>query len=246
MTRLNELLRNPFVSMTLIAGATLATGCVDGTEPATSSVENAIMAGTGPSPVAPRGEIRVDGDRVSLASPGWTQTAPGIWTGSSKDGVGSIVIGAEGHQRAIAKAQDDLAALRANGGSADAVQQLETYLDNLQAAADLIAAQPAAPPPPVTCSIGPVIGPSSPIFPGFIGAFAGAVLSCSVGVQVFTVQAQACTDFGCGPVSTFTPTIGATPLLFGTATAGTAGAACFGQVLVTPPGAFASATGPCG
>lgn len=90
------------------------------------------------------------------------------------------------------------------------------------------------------------LAPSSLIFPGFVGMFAGAQLSCTGGTQVFTVQAQVCTNFGCGAVSTFTPTIGATPLLFGTAQSGTLGASCFGQAFVSPPGLLASGTGPCG
>ncbi|HEY0483721.1 MAG TPA: hypothetical protein VGD37_39655 [Kofleriaceae bacterium] len=245
MTRSNSFLHNSLVSMTLIAGGVAATGCVDPAEPATGSVQHTIISNGGASPVSPLGEVRVTGDRVSLASAGWTQTDPGIWTSSSKTGTGSIVIGAEGHQRAIARAETDLAALRAGGGSPEALQQQEAYLDNLKSAAEAIATQGVVP-FAVSCNIGFVIGPSSPIIPGFIGAFAGAQLVCTGGTQVFTVQAQACTNFGCGPVSTFTPTIGATPQLFGTATAGTAGAACFGIAAVTPPGVSASASGPCG
>jgi hypothetical protein len=76
--------------------------------------------------------------------------------------------------------------------------------------------------------------------------FAGAQLSCTGGTQVFTVQAQVCTNLGCGPVATFTPTIGPTPPLFGAVQAGTLGASCSGQAFVSPPGLLASGTAACG
>lgn len=245
MDRSISLLRTSFISMSLLTGAVLATGCVDAAEPTTNTGEDDLVTEGGSSPVAPLGEVRVAGDRTSLASPGWTETDPGIWTSSSKAGVGSIVVGAEGHRVAIAKGETELAALRANGGSAEAIERQEAYLGNLKAAAQLIATRTAAP-LAISCNIGFVIVPSSLIFPGFVGMFAGAELSCTGGTQVFTVQAQACTNFGCGPVATFFPTIGATPQLFGTARSGTPGAACFGQAFVSPPGVVASATGPCG
>jgi hypothetical protein len=245
MIRMISSLRNPFISMTLVAGSVLATGCVDSAEPTTSAVEHALVNRPGLSPVAPLQEVQISGDRVSITSAGWTQAAPGIWSGKSAGGAGTVIVGAEGHRQAIAQAEHDLEALRASGGSVDQVQQHEAYLAHLQSAADLIATQ-AIVPRALSCNIGFVIGPSSGIIPGFVGEFAGVQLVCTGGTQVFTVQAQACTNFGCGPVSTFTPTIGATAQLFGTATAGTAGAGCFGQANVTPPGVTGSATNPCG
>jgi hypothetical protein len=244
MSFLRASLRTSFLSIPLLAGAVLATGCMDA-EPTTGTGESAILSGVGPSPVAPISEVRVVGDRVSLASPGWTQTAPGIWTASSKAGEGSIVIGAEGHRAAIARTEAALAALRANGGSTEAIERQEAYLGNLKDATQRIAIQPPVT-QAVSCNIGFVIARSSLIFPGFIGMFAGAQLSCTGGTQVFTVQAQVCTDFGCGAVSTFTPTIGATPLLFGTGQSGTLGAFCFGQAFVSPPGLLASGNAACG
>jgi len=245
MTRMISSLGNHVISMTLVAGSVLATGCMDPVEPTTSAAEHAIVNRPGLSPVAPLQEVQVTGDRVSIASAGWAQAAPGMWTGSSAGGAGTVIVGAEGHRQAIAKAERDLAALRASGGDVDKAQQQEAYLAHLQEAADLISTGPVVT-AAVTCNIGFVIGPSSPLIPGFIGEFAGAQLQCAGGTQVFTVQAQACTNFGCGPVSTFTPTIGATAQLFGTATSGTAGAGCFGQANVSPPGVTGSATNPCG
>jgi hypothetical protein len=245
MNRSTSFLRTSFVSMPLLAGAVLATGCVDMTEPTTDTGEHAIVNQVGLSPVAPIGEVRVAGGRISLASPEWAQTDPGIWASSSRDGAGSIVIGAEGHRVAITKGKADLAALRASGGSTEAIEQQEAYLGSLEAATQLIASQPAVS-LTVSCTIGFVIGASSPIIPGFVGAFAGAQLSCTGGTQVFTVQAQACTNFGCGPLATVTSTVGASPTTIGTARSGTAGAACFGTATVTPPGITGSASGPCG
>jgi hypothetical protein len=244
MTRSLSSLRTSFVSIIALAGGGLVTGCVDAVEPITDSTEHAIVQQEGTAPYAPVGTIRIEGDRVSQETPGWTQTAPGLWTGSSGGVSGSIVVGAEGHRLAIARAEKELARLRASGDSSEAIERQEAYLDRLEATAELI-------PPPtgeqsLICNIQFVFGPSSPLIPGFIGAFAGAQLSCIDGVQVFTVQAQACTNIGCGPVGTFTPVIGAAPQLFGVARAGTAGAACFGIAAVTPPGVVQSANGPCG
>src|SRR5882757_2114465 len=199
MTRTTSFLHTSLFSMTLIAGAALV-GCVDSTEPTTGDVESALVSQAGTAPIASIGEVRMDDSGVAVASPGWTQTEPGLWTNSASPGANTIVTGAEGHARAIAKTESALATLRANDGSAQEIQQQEAYLASLQDAAARIATSSDIT-PRVTCNIGFVIGPSSPIIPGFIGAFAGAQLSCSVGTQVFTVQAQACTDFGCGPVS---------------------------------------------
>lgn len=245
MNRFDSVLRSPLLAMTLTVAATAATGCVDPAAPPPDTVDHVVVNQTGPLPATPVAEIQVVGDQVTLASAGWTRTAPGVWANASAAGSTSLVIGAEGHRSAIARAEQDLAALRAAGADGVAIEQQQAYLDGLQTTTARLAA--AAPPPPVSCNITFVIGPSSPIIPGFIGEFAGAQLVCTGGTQVFTVQAQACTDFGCGPVSTFTPTIGATPQLFGTATAGTAGfPSCFGQAAVSPPGVAASRTNPCG
>jgi hypothetical protein len=254
MNRSISFLRTSFISMPMLAGAVLATGCVDAAEPTTQAGENDLgtQAGEddlviqgGSSPVASLAEVRVEGGRTSLVSPGWTQTAPGIWASSSKTGVGSIVVGAEGHRVAIAKGETELAALRANGGSAEAIERQEAYLDNLKAGARLIATQPDVS-LAVSCNVNFVYGPSSPIFVGFVGWFAGAQLSCTGGTQVFTIQAQACTNIGCGPWATFFPTVGATPLLYGTARAGSPGAACSGMTFASPPGVWFSASGACG
>jgi hypothetical protein len=245
MTHSISFLRTSFLSIPLLAGAMLATGCLDEAEPTTSTDTQDLVTQAGASPVAALAELRVAGGSTSMASPGWTQTAPGVWASSSKSGTGSIVVGAEGHRIAIAKGKTELAALRANGGSAQAIAQLEAYLGNLEAGAQRIATQPAVP-QAVSCNIGFVVAPSSLVFPGFVGVFAGAELSCTGGTQVFTVQAQACTDFGCGPVATFFPTIGAVPQLFGTARSGTPGFLCFGQAFVSPPGLVGSANVPCG
>jgi hypothetical protein len=236
--------------MALIGGGALAAGCVDASEPApaTGTVAHTLVSQPAPASLAPTASLRVTGQALSLDSAGFTQAAPGVWQSTTGGSVNRIVVGAEGHRAAIASTERELAALRADGSDA-ALAQIESkqaYLATLHSAAAQIAAQ-AAPPPPLSCNIGFVIGPSSPIV-GVVGAFAGVVLSCVDGNQLFTVQAQACTDFGCGPVATFTPTIigGAAPLLFGTATAGTLGAACFGVAAVTPPGVSSSASGPCG
>ena len=90
MNRSNSVLRNPLLSLALTAVGVLATGCVDSAESTTDTVEHVVVNQHGALPVAPLGEIRVVGDQVSLASPGWTETAPGMWTRSSAGDATSI------------------------------------------------------------------------------------------------------------------------------------------------------------
>lgn len=237
--------------MALLAGGALATGCVDSAEPATGSADTAItnqadmvINRAGFAPTAPSAELQVAGGHVSLASPGWTETAPGIWANASKDGANSIVIGAEGHKRAIAQVGQDLAALRAAGAAPELIQQKEEYLKNLEAAMQRISSQGVTP-LATSCNIGFVIQASSPIT-GVIGEFAGAQLVCFGGTQTFTVQTQACTDLGCGPVYTFFPTVGSSTVLVGSGRSGTWGAFCSGAAYVSPPGVTASGSNACG
>ncbi|MEO7733851.1 MAG: hypothetical protein ABIY55_23000 [Kofleriaceae bacterium] len=254
MTASTSFLRNPFVSLTLLTTGVLAAGCIDPTgpaaDPAADQLEQAVISGAvvdGASPglAAAIGQLEIHGDHITMASPGWTQTVPGQWTGAGKSGSASVVVGAEGHRRAIADTTHAIAALREAGAAADEIQRQQAYLARLEVAALEISDRGAVP-QAVSCNLGFVIDASSLLIPGFVGEFAGVQLVCTGGTQVFTVQAQACTDFGCGAVSTFTPTIGAVPQLFGTATQGTAGASCFGIAAVTPPGVSASRTNPCG
>jgi hypothetical protein len=246
MIHTSSFLRTFLLSITAFAGAFALTGCMDSSSPATGAVESAVINQPSAPSVKTVSEIQLGDHGAQVTSAGWTQTEPGIFTNPALPGANSIVAGAEGHARAIAHTEAQLASLRANGGFDDEIAQQEAYLAALHSAAANIAAS-ADISPRVTCNIGFVFGPSSPVIPGFVGALAAAQLSCSVGTQVFTVQAQACTNLGCGPISVqTTPAIGATPMLFGTATAGTAGAACSGIVTVTPPGLTQSASGPCG
>lgn len=92
MTCVKSILRNPFVSMALVAGSVAATGCVDASQPAAtetteSTVDHTVISdGAVLSALAPQSiqyQRTADGDKLSVSGPGWTQTAPGEWTNSA-------------------------------------------------------------------------------------------------------------------------------------------------------------------
>ncbi len=239
-----SILRTSLVSLSLIAGAALA-GCLDAAEPTTSDVESTVVHQPATAPLASGAQVQLSGTAASLTGAGWTESAPGIFTNTANPGASSVIMGAAGHASAIARTEAALADLRASGGSADAIRQQEAYLGQLKLAAASISANAIS--PRVTCNIATGAIPSSALVAGFIGIFAGAQLSCSVGTQVFTVTSQACTDLGCGPFNVQTTTAtGTAAQLYGSITQGTAGAACSGTVAVTPPGVTGPVTGTCG
>ena len=265
MSHSNSIVRTSFLSMNLIACGALATGCVASSdlEPTTDTAEAAVSAKqvilneAGSSSIVMQSVVHLErttkGDALSIASPGWRETAPGVWESSAQESGGRIVIGVQGHQSAIAQAKKDLAALRDRaalraGGDpaiASAIGQQEAQLKNLQDAAQALAQTPGPVTQAVSCNIGFLNGPSSPLT-GFFGAVAGTQISCTGGCQTFTVQALACTNFGCSPTVTGSNFVCATPWLFGVAQSGTFGAACAAQTSVTPPGVTATTSLTCG
>jgi len=231
--------------------------------PTTDTTEAAVSAKqvipneAGSSSIAMQSVVHLErttkGDALSIASTGWRETAPGVWESSAQESGSRIVIGAQGHQFAIAQAEKDLsalhdrAALRAGGDPAiaSAIRQQEAQLKNLQDAAQALAQTPGPVTQAVSCNIGFLNGPSSPLT-GFFGALAGSQISCTGGCQTFTVQALACTNFGCTPTVTGSNFVCATPWLFGVAQSGSFGASCAAQTTVTPPGITATSFFPCG
>lgn len=227
-----------FGSLTLLACGALAAGCVDsgqtGEEQDPIELDQSVTASLPAS-----GSLRVQGDSVQILGDGWQAASPGIW----QKGEHRIIMGAQGHQKAVADAEQSLAAARA-GGSADLIRQNELNLQSLQTAA-AASKKETDPSQQATCNINFILGPSGPIF-GVVGVVGATEISCSVGTQVFTTQSQACSDLGCSPVVTYTNTVGLTPWLSGVIQPGTAGAACVSVTIPTPPGTGFQWNGPCG
>src|SRR4051794_19974128 len=99
MSIARSILRNPLLSMSLIAGSVAATGCVDSTQPApTETAEQAadhvaITAGDALSGLAVQTvqyQHTAQGDQLS--APGMTRTAPGEWTMSASGTTTSIKV----------------------------------------------------------------------------------------------------------------------------------------------------------
>lgn len=250
-------LRNPFSAMTLIVGGLLATGCMDApaSEPTADGAEVVLIDERGAVSLPVQGEVRLartsEGERFSIASPGWSETAPGIWKSAAQGGAGGIIVGAEGHRSAIEQAEKELAALydRAARQQDDAVtraiEQKEAHLDNLKDAARAVGTTQDDTALAATCNIGFLNGPSSP-YMGFIGAFGAAQVSCTGGCQWFTIEAEACTNFGCTGVYVASNYVCSTPWTYGVATSGSYGASCYGAARVTPPGITGYRYFPCG
>jgi hypothetical protein len=236
-----------FGSLTLFACSAMAAGCMgssESSEPSESSEStnehNSIsLDEVGAAKVASSGQVRVENGSMQILGEGWQSPSPGIF----QKGSHRIIMGAAGHQTALAEAKQGLAAARA-GGDAQLIFQSEANLKSLETSA-AAASKDSGPVAQATCNINFILGPSGPLF-GIVGAVGATEISCSVGTQVFTTQSQACTDLGCSPVLTFTNTVGTTPWLSGVIQQGTAGAACVAVTIPTPPGSGFQWNGPCG
>lgn len=99
MTTVRSILRNPFISMSLIAGGVALTGCVDAAQPtATESADLsadrvAITDGEALSGLAVQTvqyQHTDQGDKFS--APGFTQTGPGEWTKSENGATTSVKV----------------------------------------------------------------------------------------------------------------------------------------------------------
>lgn len=99
MTILRSILRNPFLSMSLIAGSVAVSGCVDSAQPV--SAESAEIAAdhvtitdgnalSGLTVHTVQYQHTAQGDKFS--APGFTQTAPGEWTMSANGTTMSIKV----------------------------------------------------------------------------------------------------------------------------------------------------------
>jgi hypothetical protein len=231
-------MKNTIKSLSLFACSALVVGCA-----ASSDESSVVIDELGASSFQGTSAIRMDrtteGTSMSVVGNSWTPAEPGIFENGSQ----RLVIGADGHRSAIAKEEQNLVTLKQRGASQALLQQSESSLKMLKdAAASLKDSDPST---QATCNIGFILGASSP-FTGVVGAIGAAQVVCSVGTEVFTIQAQVCTDLGCTPVVAGTNTVGATPWTFGVYAAGTAGAACAAAALVSPPGLLGQWNGACG
>ena len=169
-----------------------------------------------------------------------------VWLDPALTGSSNIVIGAEGHRIAIERVQNELDALYQRADvKPSVIEQQEAYLAVLVDAARQISTRPAAP-QAVTCSVVPMIAPSSSL--GFrIGIFAGHQAVCSGGCQAITTTPSACTDLvGCSPPFTVTDVICDVPQLGGIVLPGSPGAQCAGIANINPPNVTVAASIPCG
>jgi hypothetical protein len=262
MNRFYSIFAAPFISTTVIALSALATGCMAAGEPdpATGSAEEAIINETGELSIPAQGGMLLErtgeGDALSPArGAAMKEIAPGVWESESGDGASRIVAGAEGHQWAIEQAKRDLEGLYERSGAQgdseadpavmDAIKQNEAHLKTLEDAAIAMASATGNAPSAVSCDISFYTGPSSPIT-GAYGAAGLTQVACYGGCQSFTISAQACTNYGCGPVGTSSKFVCSTPWTFGMAKGGTYGASCSAATSISPPGLTASWSGPCG
>lgn len=259
MNHFRSIFAVPSISLSLIACSAMAVGCMASPEseptPATDSVEGAIINESEAMSIPMQSNIRLEGsgDALSLApGAGWKELAPGVWESGEEGDARRIVVGAEGHRWAIEQTEKELAglyerdALQADGDPAalDVIKQKETQLKTLNDAAQAIVAPKVETPQALSCNIGFYTGPSSPLT-GYFGAAAYTEVSCSGGCQVFTIQAQACTNYGC--YSNFASNYVCSSLWgFGVAQSGTYGAYCSSTTSISPPGVSQSWSGPCG
>jgi hypothetical protein len=246
------------ISATVLACSAMATGCMASSEPdpSTDSAEEAIINESGPLSIPAQGSMLIErkGEALSIA-PGSTmkETAPGVW--ENEDGASRIVVGVEGHQWAIEQAKKDLAELYerssaqadddSEGAVMEAIKQNEAHLKGLEDTAIAMASAVSATPSALSCNISFYTGPSSP-FTGTYGAAGLTQVSCSGGCQTFTISAQACTNYGCGPVGTSSNYVCANPWTFGMAKGGSYGASCSAATSISPPGITSSWSGFCG
>lgn len=258
MNRFYSIFAAPFISATVIACGAMATGCMTSSEPDPSidSAEESIINESGPLSIPTQGGMLLQrtgkGEALSVApGAGLKETAPGVWEG---DGASRVVVGVEGHRWAIEEAKKNLADLYERSavqedGEPDAavmkaIQQSEAGLKNLEDTAIAIASANADVPSAVSCNVGFYTGPSSAIT-GSYGAAALTQVSCSGGCQTFTISAQACTDYGCGPVGSSSNYVCASQWTFGMAKNGTPGASCSATTTISP-GVTSSWSGSCG
>lgn len=250
-------LRNLVSSMTLIVGGLLATGCMDApaSEPTAEGAEVVVIDERGAVSLPAQAEVRLTrtsaGETFSIASPGWSETAPGIWSSAAQGDAGGIIVGAEGHRSAIERAEKELAALHDRAARQQdeavtrAIAQKEAYLDTLKGTAQAIGTTEDGTALVTSCNIGFLNGPSSP-YMGFIGAFGAAQVSCTGGCQWVTIEAEACTNFGCTGVYAASNYVCSTPWTYGVATSGSYGASCYGAARVSPFGITGYRYFPCG
>jgi hypothetical protein len=260
MNHFNSIFAARFISATVLACSVMATGCMASSEPdpSTDIAEEAIINESGPLSIPMQGSMLIErkgeGEAMSIA-PGSTmkETAPGVW--ENEDGASRIVVGVEGHQWAIEEAKKDLAELYerssaqadndSEGTMMEVIKQKEAHLKGLEDTAIAIASATGPAPSAVSCNISFYTGPSSP-FTGTYGAAGLTQVSCSGGCQTFTISAQACTNYGCGPVGTSSNYVCANPWTFGMAKGGSYGASCFASTSISPPGISQSWSGSCG
>jgi hypothetical protein len=261
MNRFYSIFAAPFISTTVIALGALATGCMASGEPdlAAGGAEESIIDETGELSIPAQGgmhlERTAEGDALSPAgAAAMKEIAPGVWESEPGDGASRIVVGVEGHRWAIEQAKKDLEGLyerssaqrdsEADADLMDAIKQNEAHLETLKDAAAMASA-PVNALAAASCDIGFYTGPSSPIT-GFYGAAGLTQVVCYGGCQTFTISAQACTNYGCGPVGSSSSFVCSSPWTFGMAKGGTYGASCAAATSISPPGLTASWSGSCG
>ncbi|MDI3287810.1 hypothetical protein [Polyangium sp. 15x6] len=241
-----------FFSVALVAGSFVMAGCVASSEPeeAIDSATEALIDESGARSIPGQNEMQLErtGDSLALVpNAAWKELAPGVWENGEQEGAGRIIAGAEGHKWAIEQAEKELSELQAQAeedpAANDAIERLQAQLANLQETAKNIAAAPAS--LTVSCNIGFYTGPSSPVS-GSYGAAALAQVSCTGGCEMFTISAQACTNFGCSPVYSSSRFVCSTPWTYGVTQSGTYGASCSSAASVSPPGIMSSWSGFCG
>jgi len=236
-----------------LASLALLAGCVASSEPETSvdTAEQAVVDESGALEIPTNDALkleRAEGSETLTLAPSatWKQIAPGVFENGAEEGGSRILMGAEGHQWALDRANEDLSKLRAQpDAEKESVTQLEAQIAELKNTVQNLAAPPVPTPSALSCNLSFYTGPSSPIS-GSYGAAALAQVSCSGGCQTFTISAQACTNFGCSPVYSSSRFVCSTPWTYGVTMSGSYGAFCSSSATVSPPGLTSSWSGSCG
>lgn len=172
----------------------------------------------------------------------WTEEAPGVWR---QRGTGQqLVMGARGHESAVALLRAELDQLRADGAEDGVIQGKQARLADMRAAADKARDLNQT---EASCEIGLYNGPSSPIT-GYVGGAALAELRCFNGSVMFTVNSQVCistygSSYSCTPTHSQTVIVGSTWRTVGTVSSGSG--LCSSWVSVSPSGFNASNAYPC-
>lgn len=245
------------ISLSAIVVGSFGCASVDDAEPTTQQVEEALVDESGELSIPTQGDVRLervgDADALSLVpNASWRQIAPGVFENDAQEGGSRMIVGAEGHQWAIAQAELELADLNDQQAAkrvedpaiVGAIEKVTEQIASLKETARNITGTVGTP-QAISCNIGFYTGPSSSIS-GYYGASALAQVSCSGGCQTFTISAQACTNFGCTPVYSSSRFVCGTPWTYGVSRSGSYGASCSSAASVSPPGITSTWYGFCG